>query len=69
MRPTIGDGKLTVETFLLDGSHDLYGKRLRLAFVKWIREEIKFDDLAALKAAIAGDCAGAAGDPGEDRSV
>jgi riboflavin kinase / FMN adenylyltransferase len=60
VRPTIGDGKLTVETFLLDGSHDLYGKRLRLAFVKWIREEIKFDDLAALKAGIAADCARAA---------
>jgi riboflavin kinase/FMN adenylyltransferase len=60
VRPTIGDGKLTVETFLLDGPQNLYGKRLRLAFVKWIREELKFDDLAALKARIADDCARAA---------
>lgn len=48
VRPTIGDGRFTVETFLLDGSHDLYGAPLRLAFVKYLREERKFDDLAAL---------------------
>ncbi len=66
VRPTIGDGRVTVETFLLDGSHDLYGKRLRLAFVKWIREELKFDDLAALTARIADDCATGGGNPGED---
>lgn len=60
VRPTIGDGRVTVETFLLDGSHDLYGKRLRLAFVKWIRQELKFDDLASLTARIADDCARAA---------
>ena len=27
VRPTIGDGRFTVETFLLDGPHDLYGAR------------------------------------------
>lgn len=58
VRPTVSaGGPVTVETFLLDGQHELYGKRLRLAFVKWIREEVKFDDLSALKAQIALDCA------------
>jgi riboflavin kinase/FMN adenylyltransferase len=58
IRPTVtDDGPVTVETFLLDGDYELYGKRLRLAFVKWIRQELKFDDLAALKAQIAQDCA------------
>jgi riboflavin kinase/FMN adenylyltransferase len=57
VRPTIGDGKVTVETFLLDGSHELYGKTMRVAFVKWIREEARFEDLAALQAQIARDCA------------
>ena len=57
VRPTIGDGQFTVETFMLDGAHDLYGKRLRLAFVQWLRPEMKFDGLEALKAQMARDCA------------
>jgi riboflavin kinase/FMN adenylyltransferase len=57
VRPTIGDGRVTVETFLLNGEHELYGKNMRLAFVKWIREEARFEDLAALQAQIARDCA------------
>jgi riboflavin kinase/FMN adenylyltransferase len=61
VRPTIGDGQFTVETFILDGTHDLYGKRLRLAFVKWLRPEMKFDGLEALKAQMGRDCAEAGG--------
>jgi riboflavin kinase/FMN adenylyltransferase len=57
LRPTIGDGKFTIETFLLDGSHELYGRTLRLSFVQWLREELKFDTLDALRAQIAADCA------------
>jgi riboflavin kinase/FMN adenylyltransferase len=56
VRPTIGDGRLTVETHLLDGPHDLYGARLRLAFVARLREERKYDSLDALKTQIAADC-------------
>lgn len=56
VRPTIGDGTFAIETFLLDGTHELYGKRLRLAFVKWLREELAFDGLEPLKAQIAQDC-------------
>ena len=33
VRPTIGDGRVMVETFLLDHSEDLYGRRMRVAFV------------------------------------
>jgi riboflavin kinase/FMN adenylyltransferase len=61
VRPTIGDGKHTVETFILEGEHELYGARMRLAFVKWLRPELKFDDLAALQAQMARDVADAAG--------
>lgn len=50
VRPTIGDNKLTVETFLLDGTYDLYGTRMQLAFVQWLREERKFENLEALTA-------------------
>lgn len=57
VRPTIGDGQLTVETFLLSGTHELYGVHVRLAFIQWLREERKFDSLDALRVAIAEDCA------------
>ena len=57
IRPTIGDNRLTVETHLLDRSMDLYGARLRVSFVKWLREERKFDTLEALKAQMSADCA------------
>jgi riboflavin kinase/FMN adenylyltransferase len=57
VRPTIGDGQFTVETYILDGAHDLYGKRLRVAFVKYLRPEIAFTGLPALQAQIALDCA------------
>jgi len=60
VRPTIGDGQYTVETFLLDGNHDLYGQRLRLAFVKWLRAEAKFDGLASLTEQMGRDAADAA---------
>ena len=59
VRPTIGEGPVTVETHLLDVSPDLYGASMRLAFVKRLREERAFDGLAALGAQIAVDCADA----------
>lgn len=57
VRPTIGDGHHTVETFILDGRYDLYGQRLRVAFVKYLRPEKRFESLDALKAQMARDCA------------
>jgi len=56
VRPTIGDGRPTIETHLLDGDYDLYGQRLRVAFVKWLRDQARFDGLDALRAQIALDC-------------
>src|SRR5689334_10826167 len=60
VRPTIGEGgPRTIETFVLDGQYDLYGQRMRLAFVKWLRDEQKFDGLEPLKVQMARDCADA----------
>ena len=56
VRPTIGDGRSTVETYLLDGDRDLYGRTIRLALVQRLREQRKFDDLDALRVQIAQDC-------------
>jgi riboflavin kinase/FMN adenylyltransferase len=57
VRPTIGDGRLTIETHLLEMSADLYDARMRIAFIQRIRDEAKFDSLDALRAHIADDCA------------
>ncbi|HEY3861882.1 MAG TPA: riboflavin biosynthesis protein RibF [Verrucomicrobiae bacterium] len=56
-RPTIhsADPQLHVEAHLLDFEGDLYGKALELTFVKKLRDEKKFPDLAALRAQIASD--------------
>jgi len=65
VRPTIasdqgqdgaGSPSVTVETYLLDTSLELYGKPMRLAFVQWLRQEEQFDSLDALTAQIARDC-------------
>ncbi|MBL4635618.1 MAG: bifunctional riboflavin kinase/FAD synthetase, partial [Kofleriaceae bacterium] len=48
-------GALTLEPHLLDFDSDLYGKRLRVSFVKHIRDEERFDSLDALLAQIHSD--------------
>jgi riboflavin kinase/FMN adenylyltransferase len=55
-RPTFDGEGITVETHLFDIDEDLYGKILRVAFVDFIRPEMKFDGFEAIKAQIAADC-------------
>jgi riboflavin kinase/FMN adenylyltransferase len=56
VRPTVGGGARTVETYILGFAGELYGERLRLQLVARLRDERKFDGLDALKAQIARDC-------------
>ena len=50
-KPTIeGVNPMGVETFLFDYSGDLYGKDIKVSFLKFIRPERKFSSLAELKA-------------------
>ena len=49
VRPTVDGKELRVEVHLLDYSGNLYGHKLRLSFVKRIRNEEKFESLEALK--------------------
>ena len=44
-----------LEAYLLDFSGDLYGERARVAFVKRLREELKFDSVDALVTQINAD--------------
>lgn len=54
-RPTFGKLQENFEVHLFDYSGDLYGRTLRVAFVDFIRPEMKFAGLDQLKAQIAAD--------------
>jgi riboflavin kinase/FMN adenylyltransferase len=57
VRPTVtGSGTRTVETHLLDFSGDLYGKPVRVVFLKKIRDEKRFESSEALTLRIKEDC-------------
>jgi riboflavin kinase/FMN adenylyltransferase len=56
-RPTFDNGAPLLETFLFDFDGDLYGQTLDVAFIGFIREELKFDDIGALVAQMQDDSA------------
>lgn len=63
VRPTFGgapDGPV-VESHLFDVDRDLYGRAVRVAFIRRLREERSFPDGDALREQIARDCAAARG--------
>jgi len=60
-RPTVGGGRVSVEVHIPGFSGDLYGRRLRVAFLERIRMERKFPSLKALKARIRRDVQAASG--------
>jgi riboflavin kinase / FMN adenylyltransferase len=47
-RPTFDNGAPLLEVFLFDFKGDLYGTTLDVAFIAFIREELKFDSIDAL---------------------
>ena len=47
-RPTFDNGAPLLEVFLFDFKGDLYGAALDVAFIGFIREELKFDHIEAL---------------------
>jgi len=47
-RPTFDNGAPLLEVFLFDFKGDLYGKVLDVAFIAFIRDELKFDTVEAL---------------------
>lgn len=55
-RPTFQGEGITVEVHLFDFDGDLYGKTLRVAFNEFLRPEMKFDGIDAIKAQIEKDC-------------
>lgn len=49
IRPTVGGKVRTIEVNLFDFDEDIYGREVRVFVRKWLREEVKFDGLEALK--------------------
>ena len=57
-RPTVNAGPETrLEVNLFDFTGDIYGQEITVALIAYIRPEIKFPGLDALKAQIAADAA------------
>ena len=54
-RPTVSDAPMRSETCILDYSGDLYGKKIQVQLVRYLREEKKFPDIEALTQAIGKD--------------
>ncbi len=53
--PTVPEGDITLEAYLLGWSGDLYDQRVQVKFLKYIRPEIKFENVEALKEQMARD--------------
>lgn len=56
VRPMFGLNRPNLESYLFDFSGDLYGEHLSVAFIDYLRPEMTFDGLPALKAQMAADC-------------
>ncbi|MCS6952405.1 MAG: bifunctional riboflavin kinase/FAD synthetase [Bryobacterales bacterium] len=56
-RPTFGGKDLSVESYLLDGLEGAPPRRLRVEFLRRLRDERKFESVAALKTQILRDAA------------
>ncbi len=54
-RPTFGDGRRMLEAHLFDFAGDLYGRTLRITWVRQLRDVRKFDSMVALQAQLERD--------------
>jgi riboflavin kinase/FMN adenylyltransferase len=57
IRPQFDPPKELLEPHFFDFAEDLYGKRVEIEFISYLRAEAKFEGLDALTAQIAADCA------------
>jgi riboflavin kinase / FMN adenylyltransferase len=55
VRPTFGSGDRTLEAYLLDWQGDVYGDRIEAAFIRRLRDELRFANAAELSEQIARD--------------
>ncbi len=55
-RPTFGDENVCTETHFLHFAGDLYGRSLKIEFVRFLREITRFDGVEGLIARLRADC-------------
>ena len=55
-KPTIGKYEKNIETHIFDFDEDVYGKQIRVDFIKHTRPERKFNGIEELKKQIQSDC-------------
>ena len=55
IRPTINGTQRTIEVNLFNFDQDIYGREMRVFVIKYLRPELKFNNLDELKAALAQD--------------
>jgi riboflavin kinase/FMN adenylyltransferase len=55
VKPTVGSDRVLAETYIHGFSGDLYGESVNVSFLRFLRPEQKFDDIAALKEQILQD--------------
>jgi riboflavin kinase/FMN adenylyltransferase len=48
-RPTVDEGDLTIEVHIFDFDQEIYGETITIFFLDRIRDEIKFENLSALR--------------------
>lgn len=48
-RPTVNTGERMIETHLFDFDADLYGRQLMTSFVRYIRHDVNFPDVEAMR--------------------
>lgn len=56
IKPSFGAYEPLLEVHVFDMEQDIYGEYATVEFVKFIRDEKRFDDIAALKTEMAKDC-------------
>ena len=56
VKPTVGVYKKNMETHIFNFDKELYGKHIKVEFLKMTRDEVKFDSGEELSAQIARDC-------------
>jgi riboflavin kinase/FMN adenylyltransferase len=54
-RPTLNGDNQTIEVHFLNFNQDLYDENIEIVFIKYIREEVKFNSLEDLKTQISKD--------------
>ena len=55
-RPTFDKKDVLLEVHIFDFAADIYGQQIVVSFVSYLRQEMKFSGLDALKTQIAADC-------------